>query len=525
MEKIRTRSDFCLLKIVEEDLVQKAFSEWARSAHLKEGGVYLEFVLDVNEMKNEGSSSKQRRKLLEIFKKYVPAKAERKVMLDNPTRETIKLAFLTDKYDQGVFDLAYEKAYQCLKFDYMPQFLISDAFLKLESGTKVRRGSSANVIELKAILGEPRALKALTSFLNEQANAKMLTNVRLWENINDFKVDYEKLPPKDQHKRSKKIWEDCQAATKFPSHLRALTNENVLGNKNPDVGPGMDCFEDVAHFLADTLQSEVQRPFLVSKQYSDFLANASDEYKLDSVIMTLSDFKDDRQLKRTKEDYVADLNTATRLENVLEDPLLSAYFRRFLRVSFQEENYLFFRDVQDMKIRHFVKSATPDIDPKMTLDDILAVSATKIYTAYVKEGSMYQVNLSAEIRDKLKESFDSNDIHSGIFDKAQREIFHQMRNGGFMEFKKHDLFHHFKQAHKRKFAQRHFVVGFQPKKADVKEHYKLKESSLNFDEIAEEDKNFDFEAHLQKKKLGNLDALTKENIRDFDKEMKDLKFE
>ena len=134
------------------------------------------------------------------------------------------------------------------------------------------------------------------------------------------------------------------------------------------------------------------------------MANASDEYKLDSVIMTLSDFKEDRQLKRTKEAYVADLSTAMRLENVLEDPLLSAYFRRFLRVSFQEENFLFFRDVQDMKIQHFVKSATPDIELSMSLEDILAVSAEKIFTTYVKEGSMYQVNVSAEVRDKLIES-------------------------------------------------------------------------------------------------------------------------
>ena len=323
--------------------------------------------------------------------------------MDNATRQTIELAFVMEKYDNGVFDLAYEKAYQCLKFDYMPQFLISDAFVNLEEGTKVRRGSSSNVIELKAILGEASALQALISFLNEQGDAKMLTNVRLWENINDFRLDYEKLNAPDQQNRSKKIWEDCNAATKFPSHLRVLTNENVNGNKNPEKGPGMDCFDDLSHFLADTLQAEIQRPFLVSKHYSDFLANASDEYKLDSVIMTLSDFKDDRQLKQTKDDYVADLNTAARLENVLEDPLLSAYFRRFLRISFQEENYLFFREVQDMKIQHFVKSASPDIDPKMTLDDILTVAANKIFTTYVKEGSMYQVNLSGEVRNKLKE--------------------------------------------------------------------------------------------------------------------------
>jgi hypothetical protein len=233
---------------------------------VKEGGVYLEFVLDVNEMKNERKAARQKAKILEIFKKYLPVNAEKKLMLDKPTRRTIELAFVTDKYDFAVFDLAYEKAYQCLKFDYMPQFLISDAFMTLESGTKVRRGSSANVIELKAILMEPRALKALSDFLNEQGNAKMLTNVRLWEHISDFKADYEKMSPQEQQKRSKKIWEDCQAASKFPSHLRAVTNENVLGNNNPDSGPGMDCFEDLSHFLADTLQSEIQRPFLVSKQ-------------------------------------------------------------------------------------------------------------------------------------------------------------------------------------------------------------------------------------------------------------------
>ena len=70
-----------------------------------------------------------------------------------------------------------------------------------------------------------------------------------------------------------------------------------------------------------------------------------------------------------------------------------------------------------------------------------------------------------------------------------------------MEFKKHDLFDHFKQAHKRKFAQRNFVVGFQPKKIEMKEHYRLKESNLNFDEITEEDRTFDFKTHLQNKKL------------------------
>ena len=312
---------------------------------------------------------------------------------------------------------------------------------------------------------------------------------------------------------------------KLPSHLRVLTNENVNGNSNPNSGPGVDCFDDLSNFLCDTLQAEIQRPFLVSQNYSDFLTNASDEYKLDSVVMTLAEFKEDRQLKQTKDSYVADLKVALRLENVLEDPLLSAYFRRFLRVSFQEENYLFFQDVQSMKEKYFVEHASQQICPKMTLDEILEVMAQAIFDKFVKNGSMYQVNISATIRDDIIARFGKNEIDATIFDAAQREIFHQMRNGGFMEFKKHDLYNHFKMVHKRKFAQRNFVVGFKGKRSGTMEHYRLKESELNFDEVAEKDRNFSF-ASLETTKSpivasGELDYITKQNLKDFEKDMKE----
>ena len=97
-----------------------------------------------------------------------------------------------------------------------------------------------------------------------------------------------------------------------------------------------------------------------------------------------------------------------------------------------------------------------------------------------------------------------------------------------MEFKKHDLFNHFKLVHKRKFAQRNFVVGFMGKKATTMEHYRLKESVLNFDEVAEADKNFSF-ANLEAARASrssreaqdDLDYITKQNLKDFEKDMKD----
>ncbi|GMH82151.1 hypothetical protein TrVE_jg12996 [Triparma verrucosa] len=531
MEKIRTRSDFCLLKIVEQETVRKAFALWAHAENVKEGATYLDFVLDVNDMKNESNIGEQKMKLLNIFTTYIPRSSKKSLLIDSATRKTIMLAFESFVYDSKVFDLAYEKAYQCLKFDHMPQFLISDSFMKLEQGTQVRRGSSSKVIELRSILSEPRANKALAEFLKENNKVQQILFMKMWENINDFSLDYDKQDAEGQNKRAKNIWESCQKQVKLPSHLRAITNENVTGNVNTKIGPGKDCFDDLSNFLCDTLQSECQRPFLVSKHYNDFLGHASDEYKLDSVVMTLSEFKDDRQLKQTKEEYVNDLNLALKLENVLEDPLLSSYFRRFLRVSFCEENFLFFQDIQDLKEQYFILEGAEE-ETKEAMRPILQGTAKKIFEKYIQPGAALQVNISASVKEDVNKEVERETIKPSIYDAAQREIFLQMRSGGFMEFKKHDLFNHFKQAHKRKFAQRNFAVGFKPKSNKISEfaHYKLRRSQLNFDEVAEADKNFSFENHAKARRQEiddgpDYDMITKANIADFEKDMGGLGLE
>jgi len=241
-----------------------------------------------------------------------------------------------------------------------------------------------------------------------------------------FKLNYEKQSGADQNKAAKKLWDSIQGNVNMPSHLRVTTNDNVNGNKNTEMGPGKDSFDDLSDFLCDMLQAAVQRPFLVSKEYSDFLQTAPDDYKLDSVVLTLSEFTDDRQLVKVRDDFEDDLSMAMKLENVLEDPLLSAYFRRFLRLSFQEENYLFFQDVQDMKQQQYVKAASTEIRPEMSLKEILEVGGKNIFEKYVKSGSMFQVNISAEIRDNIVAKVEAGDISAKVYDDAQREIFMQV---------------------------------------------------------------------------------------------------
>lgn len=112
-----------------------------------------------------------------------------------------RLAFESFVYDSKVFDLAYEKAYQCLKFDHMPQFLISDSFMKLEQGTQIRRGSSSKVIELRSIMSEPRANKALAEFLKERNSTQQLMFMKIWEVSEKVKlnIDFEQKTHRIQY--------------------------------------------------------------------------------------------------------------------------------------------------------------------------------------------------------------------------------------------------------------------------------------------------------------------------------------
>ena len=161
MQKLRTRSDFCLLKIFEENIVYKAFVLWAGDERAEDAVLYLNFIKTVDDLKqvrgregllslfhpvltlypsptpqdlrtNSCSAKDKRLKLLKVFSKFITKGSKERIKADSATMETISLAFDNMAADERIFDLAYEKCYQNLKFDYMPRFLISYTFTKLE---------------------------------------------------------------------------------------------------------------------------------------------------------------------------------------------------------------------------------------------------------------------------------------------------------------------------------------------------------------------------------------------------------
>jgi hypothetical protein len=366
-----------------------------------------------------------------------------------------------------VFDLAYEKCYQRLKFEFMPRFLISESFTKLEDRTRERRGSSTKVVDMNAILNEPKALKTFEKFLASKKNANMIEHTNLWIGTKRFTELYEKK--KAGHIQTKECLQELQVAIKelqtkgatehqkgckqlsrhqftYPalfSPVAAWTLQqdgsvrlpkglesgvSIQFNAAPDGNTIMLCYK-LMNFLADVLHTQVQRAFLKSSLFEDFQRHAPEDFVLDTVVMHLSTFKDDRRLKATKEDYVGEFNKALEFNHIFTESLLSAYYRRYLRLTFCEENYFFVQEVYDLKNNEPLKrrwwiddARRLDIDPdKHDTSHILKLKCMSIYEHYIIDGRKYEINIPDKAKKEIKELVESGKV--GVVHNMAEEKF------------------------------------------------------------------------------------------------------
>mmetsp|Transcript_21233 Transcript_21233/g.42385 ORF Transcript_21233/g.42385 Transcript_21233/m.42385 type:complete len:530 (+) Transcript_21233:148-1737(+) len=472
MQKMRTRSDFCLLKIFEEDVVYTAFCLWATDEKADDAVTYLNFIKTVDATKkdileNARHSAKDKRlKLLKVFSKFVAKGSPSRIKMDSATTETISLAFDNMAADENIFDFAYEKCYQVLKFDYMPRFLISETFVKLEDGTRARRGSSSKVVDMSAILYEKKASEALLEYLRDRKDDMMVSYVELWTQVHDYCKAVSGGAKGDLAESIKQIQGKVKDLIKagqlnLPKSMEVLHSQTALEEFYVTAG-------NLLNFLADILTTNVQNGFLKSKQYERFSLSAPPEFILDSTILTLSTFKDDRQLKETKEDYLTELESAMDFSNVLQDTLLSAYYRRYLRLCFCEENYFFVCEVHDLKTAGFKKvrgwmDAVQEDKKDAEGDDEMKNKCLSIYEHFIIDGRLYEVNIPAKIKKELAAKVSSGDLSTDMYNSAEVEIIRFLKHDSFDRFKKHYLFEHFKRSFFVKFSQRNFVVGDQVK--------------------------------------------------------------
>ncbi|GMH49721.1 hypothetical protein TL16_g00591 [Triparma laevis f. inornata] len=491
MNKIRTRSDFCLLKIFESKAVIASFGLWAQDEGASDAVKYLNFIIAINDLKddltrNSYGAKNERLKLMEVFRKYIAYNEDAKersasraneklsncsrIKMDSATMETITLGFESRAADKNIFDLAYEKCYQVLKFDYMPRFLISDMFLKLEAGTRSRRGSSTKVVDMAAILNEALAVDALLTYLKGKSDSKMISYTKLWVQVSTYAMSLSS---------DAKQYELESKAGVIQLEIKKLVDEGILripkGLEDPirqklgaSVAEAAQVSKDLMNYLADILHTNVQRGFLKSKEFDVFIETAPPDFHLDSTIMHLATFKDDRQLQETKDDYVQELKSNSDFAFVWKESILSAYYRRYLRLTFCEENFFFAQECRDLsngehnRLRSWMtvkKEVEEDKKETNSVSDDLVDRCISIYENYIVEGRKYEINIPSKVKIAIGEKVKAGEFNKEMFHEAEVEMGRVLEFDSFDRFKKHYIYEHFKRAFFVKFSQRNFVVG------------------------------------------------------------------
>jgi len=110
------------------------------------------------------------------------------------------------------------------------------------------------------------------------------------------------------------------------------------------------------------------------------------------------------------------------LEACLHDSKARSYFRLFLSKEFNVENIAFWEAVHEYRI-------------------LFRKRAKFIYTTYISQAAMYQINIPAAQRAKIKDMLtaDNSVCSSDMFDKTHMEIFRLMARDPFPRFLKSDL--------------------------------------------------------------------------------------
>ncbi|KAJ3425252.1 hypothetical protein M0812_27687 [Anaeramoeba flamelloides] len=115
------------------------------------------------------------------------------------------------------------------------------------------------------------------------------------------------------------------------------------------------------------------------------------------------------------------------LDNLLSTPLSFDYFKEFLCKQFNQENIMFFQDVKDYKtqVRSYKK---------------MKKNAKKIYLKYIKEGSLFEINIIFSCRKKIIDQISKKEFSLTMFDEAQETVYRHLFRNSLGSFMKSDIY-------------------------------------------------------------------------------------
>ncbi|KAJ3448707.1 electron carrier/ protein disulfide oxidoreductase [Anaeramoeba flamelloides] len=108
--------------------------------------------------------------------------------------------------------------------------------------------------------------------------------------------------------------------------------------------------------------------------------------------------------------------------SMMKIPNAIDYFRQFLVENLKQENYLFFEDVKSFKTLCFSEKQ-------------MVKNAKRIYQRYIKEGSVFEININSLTRQKIIKQYEDKNFTINMFDEAQRWVFQHLKIECWVSFK------------------------------------------------------------------------------------------
>lgn len=145
MCKLRSRSDASLDQLLGEPVIKAAFSTFLAKSGAERSLKFWDACRHFNQIPFD-DDRKRLPRAKDIFDQYLHG--ANRIKIDKPTIDAIRQC-VSRKAKGRIFDLAAEKVFQRLKFEYMPRFLLSDDFTSISSKTrsaaKLKRAAFAHV--------------------------------------------------------------------------------------------------------------------------------------------------------------------------------------------------------------------------------------------------------------------------------------------------------------------------------------------------------------------------------------------
>lgn len=418
----KVKIEVTFTQVMENEVFRESFHAFLR---LKNCGILMDFWLQSESYTKEPDSERAFEGMAMLAKYFSDGDNGGKSKLEVSPEVLASIRSRLSEAPLDLFDQARMEVRDRMNLVWFNPFLSSPHF----AAVSPNKGGG---VQIRDILGDPLSQGLFYTYLNSipQRQSTELDMLHFWDEIHDYQDSTN--DENYRRKRAKKIY------------MQFLDAEAVcMVNLGQDVADSItNNLNQAPADLFSAAEAEVEEYFasnhLVKFTQSEFFRGVLDQRR-PSVTAVTGDAA-----------VIAAAASTLDFDVFLQDPVAAAYFRRFMRKEFSEENFLFYNEVNQFKAQNFENpnfGTAYNFGDTMDKDEQMRFRAGRIIDKFVNSGSRFQVNVSAAQRDKVVQEYQTTGANINMFASLESTCLSMMKRDTFARYKEDPLFSAFAAAY------------------------------------------------------------------------------